>query len=356
MSKILNPYLTARLENFFYQFRFLGLYIVFGFSSLILEFICRNNFLFFEFNFYLATFISVTIGVIFAFWANVKFNFKIPSHRRNRALTYFILISFISIMIQLTTMKFLSYEKYNYELRRLIISGVLFLVGYVLHKKISFKDFKKIGVAVYANGVEDFKKIYEKIGAYPDFIHVDLVDNTMNENAKEVKPQRLETLNAYWPNTQVQTHLMSSKPSIWLEQIIPYSDVIYVHAECKDNVEQIFSDIRASNKKTGLAITLDTDPSKIIDLLKISDYVLILTIPKPGFSGQKFDSRGFDLIKKINDIDFRKNFVLCVDGGVNENIVDKLNADHIVSGSCVLNSNNPKRKIMRLQTIGRYES
>ena len=60
-------------------------------------------------------------------------------------------------------------------------------------------------------------------------------------------------------------------------------------------------------------------------------------------------------IKKINDIEFRKNFILCVDGGVNENIVNKLNADHIVSGSCVLDSHNPKRKIMRLQTIGRYE-
>ena len=356
MNNILNPYLVARLESFVYRFRFLGLYILFGFFSLIIEFICRNNFLFFGFNFYLTTIVSVSVGVLFAFWANVKFNFKIPKHRRNRALIYFILISFISITIQLATMKFLSHEIYNYELRRLTISGGLFLLGYILHKNISFKDFKKVGVAVYANGVEDFKKIYEMIGAYPDFIHVDLVDTTMNENAEEVKPQRLETLKAYWPNTQIQTHIMSAKPSIWLKQLIPHSDVIYVHAECKDDIEQIFSDIRASNKKTGLAITLDTDLTKIIDFLKISDYVLILTIPKPGFSGQKFDARGFDLIKKINDIDLRKNFVLCVDGGVNENIIDKLNADHIVSGSFVLNSNNPKRKIMRLQTIGRYET
>ncbi len=356
MNKVLNPYIHAKLEKFFYKFRFLGLYIIFGTLSLVIEFLCRNYFIFLKYNLYFATITAVTIGVIFAFWANVKYNFKIPHHRRNKALIYFMVISYSSGLIQWTLVKLLIFEDSSYEFGRFIISGSLFLVGYILHRKFSFKDFKKVGVAIYANGVEDFQKIYKKIGAYPDFIHVDLVDSTMNENAEKVKPHRLETLNAYWPNTQVQTHIMSSNPSIWLEKLMPYSDVIYIHAECGDDIEKLFSEIRASNKKTGLAITLDTDPSEIINLLKISDYVLILTIPKPGFSGQKFDSRGFDLIKKINDIEFRKDFVLCVDGGVNENIVNKLNAEHIVSGSCVLDSDNPKRKIMRLQTIGRYES
>lgn len=356
MSKILNPYLSAKFESFFYQFRFLGLYIIFGILSLLLEFLCRNYLISHEYDVFPATLVAVTIGVIFAFWTNVNYNFKIPTQRRNQALIYFIIISSSSGVLQWLVGHLFLFEIGNYEFGRFTISGALFSLGYILHRKYSFKDFKKVGVAIYANGVEDFKKIYAKIGAYPDFIHVDLVDDTMNEDAEEVKPQRLETLNAYWPNTQVQTHIMSSKPSFWLERLIPHSDVIYIHAECEDNIAKIFSKIRLSNKKTGLAITLDTELSKIIDLLKISDYVLILTIPKPGFSGQKFDSRGFDLIKKINDLEFRKNFVLCVDGGVNENIVNKLNADHIVSGSCVLESKNPKRKIMRLQTIGRYES
>ena len=48
--------------------------------------------------------------------------------------------------------------------------------------------------------------------------------------------------------------------------------------------------------------------------------------------------------------------MLCIDGGVNENIVNMLEAENIVSGSSVLKSTNPKRQIMRLQTLGRYET
>ena len=356
MNKILNPYLNARLEIFVYRFRFLGLYIIFGVVSLIIEFFSRNYFLHLKYSYYISTLSAVFLGIAFAFWANVRFNFKIPRSRRNKALVYFLIISCFSGSTQWILVKLLFFDNIQYELGRLLISGPLFLLGYLLHRKFSFKDFKKVGVAVYANGVEDFREIYDKIGSYPDFIHVDLVDNSMNPNSEEVKPYRLETMKAYWPGTQVQTHIMSMRPSIWLDQLIPHSDVIYVHAESEDNIEKLFNKIRASGKNTGLAITLDTNPHDIIELLKISDYVLVLTIPNPGFSGQRFDSRGFDLIRKINNLNFRNNFILCIDGGVNENIVNKLQAENIVSGSCVLKSSDPKRKIMRLQTLGRYES
>tara|TARA_B100001564_G_C20610569_1_gene657386 strand:+ start:317 stop:1387 length:1071 start_codon:yes stop_codon:yes gene_type:complete len=356
LNKIFSPYVNARLQNFLYRFRFLGLYIIFGFISLIIEFFSRNYFLHLKYNYYISTLFAVFLGIVFAFWANVQFNFKIPRSRRDRALIYFLFISSISGIIQWILIKLLLFDNLQYESGRLLISGLSFLLGYLLHRKYSFKDFKKVGVAVYANGVEDFHDIFNKIGSYPDFIHVDVIDNSMNPNAKEVKPYRLETMKAYWPGTQVQTHIMSMRPSIWLDQLIPHSDVIYVHAESEDNIEKLFNKIRASGKNTGLAITLDTNPHDIIELLKISDYVLVLTIPNPGFSGQRFDSRGFDLIRKINNLNFRNNFILCIDGGVNENIVNKLQAENIVSGSCVLKSSDPKRKIMRLQTLGRYES
>ena len=61
------------------------------------------------------------------------------------------------------------------------------------------------------------------------------------------------------------------------------------------------------------------------------------------------------MIKTINSLPFRNNFTLCVDGGVNEQIVNFLEAENIVSGSSVLKNSNPKKQIMRLQTAGRYE-
>jgi Pentose-5-phosphate-3-epimerase len=230
------------------------------------------------------------------------------------------------------------------------------MLGYFLHRKITFRDFKKVGVAIYANGIENLKNIYSKIGHYPDFIHVDIVDESMKSNAEKVETYRLETMRAYWPNTQIQTHIMSYKPEKWLDDVIIHSDVVYIHAECKKNFDLYIKKIKDKGKKAGIALTMATKPEKIIHLLKMVDYVLLLTIRIPGSSGQKFDSEGFERIKYVNNLPFRSNFTLCVDGGINENIVKMIDADNIVSGSSVLKSLNPKSKIMHLQTAGRYET
>ena len=356
MTSFLNPILETRIKSIIYRFRFLGLYITFGLLSLLLEFFIRTSLISITFDQILSTLLAVSCGILFAFWANVKFNFKIPRSRRNRALVYFIIISCFSGFIQWFLKNLIAFEYLSYEWGRLIISGSVFILAYALHRKYSFRDFKKVGVAIYANGVEDLENIYNRIGHYPDFIHVDIVDKTMSEDAVDVKTYRLETMKAYWPNAQVQTHIMSYEPAQWLDQVLPYSDVVYIHAECQNNIETLIEKIKQGGKKAGIAITMATNPEDVIQLLEKAEYVLLLTIPKPGSSGQKFDTDGLEKIKQINKLPFRNQFVLCIDGGVNENIVNMLEAENIVSGSSILKSTDPKRQIMRLQTIGRYES
>ena len=138
------------------------------------------------------------------------------------------------------------------------------MIAYTFHKRYSFKDFKKVGVAIYANGVEDLNNIYRDIGHYPDFIHVDIIDKTMKEDAEDVKTYRMETMKAYWPHTQIQTHIMSYEPSKWLEKVLPYSDVIYIHAEGQDDVESLLQKIGVENMqrrpklRLGQSIALDS--------------------------------------------------------------------------------------------------
>ena len=81
------------------------------------------------------------------------------------------------------------------------------MVAYILHRRFSFRDFKQVGVAVYANGVEDIRGIYKKIGQYPDFIHVDIVDTSFAPDAKENKIYRMETIKTLWPNREIHTHI-----------------------------------------------------------------------------------------------------------------------------------------------------
>ena len=351
---ILNPVLEARFRKLLYRIRFLGLYIIFGLLSILLEFFIRSYLINMNFNPNFSTVFAIWVGVLFAYFSNVKFNFKIPKARRNRALSYFIIISFFSAILQLSLKKLFLLNYFSYELNRLFISGTVFIIAYVFHLKYSFRDYKKVGVAIYANGVENLNNIHSRIGQYSDFIHVDIVDKTMCKNAEDVKTYRLETMKAYWPDTQIQTHIMSKQPSEWVDQVLSHSDVIYVHAECEEDISEIFEKIRSNGKKPGLALTISTNPDDVIQYLKKSSYVLLLTISNPGNSGQKFDIEGLERIKQLNNLSFRKQFTLCIDGGVNENIVNILDAENIVSGSSVLKNKDPKWQIMRLQTRGRY--
>ena len=81
---------------------------------------------------------------------------------------------------------------------------------------------------------------------------------------------------------------------------------------------------------------------------------MLLTIPKPGFSGQKFDATALPILMKLNNHKYRSKFKICVDGGVNDSTVKFLNVESVVSGSYILAAPNPIKNIMHLQTSGEY--
>ena len=355
MTNILSSKINAQINLFFYKARFLLLYIFFGLISLIIEFTFRSYFITLGFNHSYSTFSGVLIGILFAFWANSKLNFRIPSPRLLKALFYFLIISFFSASIQFFLSKIFLVGYKNYEVSRAIISGIIFLIAYIFHRKYSFINFKKVGVAIYADTTEDIKEINTKISHYPDFIHIDIVDKTMKRNATEVEVFRFETIKAYWPNTQIQTHIMSTDPSKWVSKVLPFSDVIYIHGDINRDINQIIKEIKIKGKLVGLALMITSDIKNYIELLKKADYVLLLTIKHPGNSGQNFHSAAFNKINQINNLSFRNQFILCVDGGINTSISKLINSECIVSGSAVLKNSDPIKQIMRLQTNNRYE-
>ena len=89
--------------------------------------------------------------------------------------------------------------------------------------------------------------------------------------------------------------------------------------------------------------------------LEYVKHVLLLAIPKPGFSGQKFDMEILPWIDELNQHANRQNFEICLDGGVNKTTVKYLNVESVVSGSFILSAPNPIKNIMLLQTSGEYE-
>ena len=332
------------------KFKFFYFFVLIGFSSIILELFAYNFFNFLEINKNLSDLFALLIGIFFAFYLNFFYNFEIHKSKFKRALILFFIISCFSWIFQ----KFISYyfvvDNISYEVTRIITSGCFFIIGYLLHRKFSFRDFKKVGIAFYLNKSLNLKKVFTMIGNNLDFIHIDLVDNSFSKNKVKNDITILKKIKILWPDHVIQTHIMSKKPTKWIKEVIEYSDIIFVHWEIEENLNTIRKIILSHGKKFGVAITLKTPPAKVLNILKKSSNLLILSIDDPGFSGQRFNFKAFDYVEFFNDLNFRNKFRICVDGGVDKNIIKILNADDVVSNSAILGSNNPAGEIAKFQS------
>lgn len=357
MNDLLHPQVVARFGFLFYRYRFLMIYIVIGVTSLVVDFILFRALTNWGVNTTLSLSCSVFIAIFYAYWMNARFNFKIPRAKRNRAFFLFALISLGSgILNWLVNSRLQEEFEFSYEASRTVASGLLFLIAYALHRKFSFRDFKQVGVAVYANGVENISGIKDKVGDYPGFIHVDIIDETFGRAGVDPKAYRMEAIRAHWPGKDIHLHIMSRKPSEWLEDSLPHVDVVIIHAELDEPVEPVLEKIRSAGKGAALCVGISTPVESIKPFLGLIDMIMLLTIPEPGASGQTFQAEALSKIASINGWPERRQLSLCVDGGVNESNIHLLHVERVVSGSSVLNHASPQMQIMRLQTSSSYEA
>ena len=353
MRRFLNPDLLSSVTFAAYRYRFLFVYVIIGVLSLCSELVIYRGLERLGLVYPSCAFMGVVSGVLLAYWGNVRFNFKVPIAKRQRALLYFIVISFLSWIVQFLIRRVI--RRWSYEEARLVISGSVFFVAYLLHRRFSFSDYKKVGVAVYANGIEDIKTVHACIENFADLIHVDIVDATYGREDHEVRTYRLEVVRAYWPTRPIHVHVMSRAPSRYLQDLFAYVDRIYIHIEIDEDVGAVLGNGRNAGKQVGLAIATDTPLEAVRPYLDRIDGVLFLAVSKPGRSGQLFEMATLERTADFNRWAERSHVDVCVDGGVTERNVGLLNVEIVVSGSSVLKNPDPRRQIMRLQTSSSYE-
>ena len=108
--------------------------------------------------------------------------------------------------------------------------------------------------------------------------------------------------------------------------------------------------IKSFGIKCGVSINPDTDINVLKQYLDKVDLILIMSVV-PGKGGQKFieltTNKIIGVRKMINEIG--RDIAICVDGGINDKTINQVyNADIVVSGSYVLNSDNYQEKIKSL--------
>ena len=206
-------------------------------------------------------------------------------------------------------------------------------------------DFSQLG--------KEIKKL-EEGGA--DLIHVDVMDGHFVPNLT-IGPPVIKALRNY-TKLPFDVHLMIAPVHKYIKNFADAgSDIITIHPEATENLNESITLIKELNKKVGVSLNPNTEISMIESELKNIDLVLIMSV-FPGFGGQKFIPETIKKIKDLKEIRDKNNynFDIEVDGGINfSNSKDVINAgaNILVSGTTIFKENNGdiKKNIEKLKSL-----
>ena len=174
------------------------------------------------------------------------------------------------------------------------------------------------------------------------YIHLDVMDGVFVTNQKQ--PEN----NISYPKP-VDIHLMAYDIKEYLEY---YKNLnvhnVTFHFEI-GNVPENIDLIKSYGIKVGMAINPNTNVFDVLPYLDKIDLLLIMSVA-PGYGGQVFLD---DTIDKINYFEkYRREnnlkYKIEVDGGINDKVIKKLNADIVVVGNYITASDNYNDQIAKL--------
>lgn len=177
------------------------------------------------------------------------------------------------------------------------------------------------------------------------YIHIDVMDGLF-VSQKSLPSDEIIKISPF-SSKSLDIHLMVENPMYYIERIkeLPNIDNITIHLEINKDIKNILNKIKEYDFKRSLAIKPNTDINLLVPYLDIIDRILIMTV-EPGLGGQPFLENSPNRIKEIKKLIKDKNIELEVDGGINNQTINKVkDVDISVVGSYITTSDNPDQRI-----------
>lgn len=220
-------------------------------------------------------------------------------------------------------------------------------MNYILAPSILAADFNNLG--------EEMKKT-ERNGAR--YIHFDVMDGMFVPSISFGMP----VLKSIHDTTEqiMDAHLMVQEPIRYIEAFKDAgADIVTIHLEACENVEETIAKIRECGMKVGLSICPETSEKEVEHLLSKIDMLLVMSV-HPGFGGQKFIPESLDKIRAIRKMIEEQglNVDIQVDGGIyltNVREVLDAGANIIVAGSAVFKGEPAQNTKEFMEILKSYE-
>ena len=169
-----------------------------------------------------------------------------------------------------------------------------------------------------------------------DYIHMDIMDGNFVLNKTKEVNELYEALKN--TKSKKDIHLMVNDVIKYVDMYEVFNpEFITFHVETNSIIDSI-NYIKNKGIKVGLAINPNTPVNALYDYIDKIDLVLVMSVI-PGKGGQKFIE---DSINKINElVEYRNknnlNYLISVDGGINNETIKLVNTDISVIGSFITN-------------------